>query len=118
MPGTLASRMVDPVRESHEDMLRFLEQISGRRLRTRGEREAYLSEVRSKAQSAQPGGTRRGWAIAKHATLAVGLLIAVLQYYLIDIYVQILSLQRVQYLTPEALPALRRSALDVLRCLS
>ena len=66
----------------------------------------------------QPERARRRWALVKHATLAIGLLIAVLQYYLIDIYVHILALQRVQYLTPEALPALRRSALEVLRFLS
>lgn len=110
--------MADPARESHEEMLRFLERLSGRTLRTRAEREAYLGELRGGAQGAQPGRAQRRWAIVKHATLAVGLLIAVLQYYLIDIYVQILSLQRVQYLTPAALPALRRSALEVLRFLS
>ena len=47
---------------------------------------------------------QRRWDVLKHATLGVGLLIAVLQYYLIDIYVQILSLQRVQFLTPDVLP--------------
>ena len=118
MPGTLASRMADPAPESHEEMLRFLEQLSGRALRTRAEREAYLSELRSNPRSAPTERVRRRWAVVKHATLAFGLLIAVLQYYLIDIYVQILALQRVKYVTPAALPALRRSALEVLRFLS
>lgn len=67
-----------------------------------------------------PHRVERRWTIARHATLGVGLLIAILQYYLIDIYVQILSLQRVEFLNPDALPAassIRRSALEVLRLL-
>ena len=74
-----------------------------------------MNELRSKAQSAGPDErARRRWAIAKHATLAVGLLIAVLQYYLIDIYVQILSMQRVQFIDP-ADSSLHRSALEAIR---
>ena len=53
------------------------------------------------------------WTIARRATLGVGLLIAVLQYYLIDVYVQIGSLQRVEFLNPDPLP-LRKSALELL----
>jgi hypothetical protein len=46
--------------------------------------------------------------------LGVGLLIAVLQYYLIDIYVEILSMQRVQFINP-ADSSLRRSAIEAIR---
>lgn len=104
--------MPDPA--SREELLRHLEQISGRSIRTRADLEAYLNEV--KAQAAQPSRTARRWAIVKHATLGVGLLIAVLQYYLIDIYVQVASLQGVQFFNPVA-PPVRKSALELLRLL-
>jgi hypothetical protein len=105
--------MPDPI--SREELLQHLETISGRSIRTRGELEAYLNEV--SAQAAQPRHSARRWAIVKHATLGVGLLIAVLQYYLIDIYVQVASLQGMQFFNPVAAPV-RKSALELLRLLS
>jgi hypothetical protein len=108
-----------PVSEPREELLRYLEQVSGRSLRTRAELDAYLQELKAKAQQAAPSRAERRWTIARHATLGVGLLLAALQYYLIDIYVQILSMQRLQFLNPEATPVqlLQRSAREVLRFL-
>lgn len=40
---------------------------------------------------------RRAWTRVRHAILALGLVIAVLQYYLIDVYVQIISLPHVGF---------------------
>ena len=76
-------------------------------------REEFLTP-----RSGAPRPADRRWTIARHASLAVGLLIALLQYYLIDIYVQILSMQHVQFLTPETAPVLRKSAVEVLRLFS
>jgi hypothetical protein len=61
----------------------------------------------------EPQTRRNGWSIARHALLASGLLIAVLQFYLMHIYVEILSLQRVEFFNPAA--AVQHSALEVLR---
>ena len=108
--------MPDPTAGSREELLEYLEQLSGRSMRTRAELEDYLSELRARARAAQPRAVARRWSVAKHATLAVGLLIALLQYYLIDVYVQIESLQRVHFLSPDA-PVLQKSALEVLRFL-
>lgn len=111
--------MHEPIEETREELLRFLEQLSGRSIRTHADMEAYLNELKTQAQNVRPSRAARRWAIAKHATLGVGLLIAVLQYYLIDVYVQIISMQRVQFLNPEAtpMPQTIRSALEVLRLL-
>ena len=95
--------------------MQYLEQLSGRSIRSRAELEAYLDELKSRA-AARTGRPARAWAAAKHAALAAGLLIAVLQYYLMDVYVQIESMQRVQFLNPDA-PVLQKSALEVLRFL-
>lgn len=97
---------------SREQLVEFLEQLSGRSIRSRADLESYLDELRARAGSPRPA--RRRWTIAKNALLGAGLLIAVLQFYLIDIYVEIASMQRVQFLNP-AEPALVRSALELLR---
>lgn len=108
--------MPDPVPGSREELLQYLDQLAGRSIRTRGELEAYLNELKASEEPAQPRLLDRRWAVAKHAVLGVGLLIAVLQYYLIDIYVEILSMQRVLFLSPAG-STLRRSALEAIRYL-
>lgn len=107
--------MADPVPASREELLRYLETITGRAIRSRADLEAYLAELRANAGRAQPPvRAQRAWSVAKHATLAAGILIAGLQYYLMGIYVEISSMQRVQFLNPD-LPALQHSALEVLQ---
>jgi hypothetical protein len=108
--------MTEPVADSREALVQYLEQLSGRSIRSRAELEAYLDELKSRAAAPRTGRPARAWAAAKHAALAAGLLIAVLQYYLMDVYVQIESMQRVQFLNPDA-PVLQKSALEVLRFL-
>jgi hypothetical protein len=109
--------MAQPVPATREALVEYLEQLSGRSIRSRAELEDYLNELKSRVPAAAPADRpARAWAAAKHAALAAGLLIAVLQYYLMDIYVQIESMQRVQFLNPDV-PALQKSALEVLRFL-
>ena len=105
---------IDAIAGSRKELLEYLERLSGRSIRTRGELEAYLNELKDRAPRA--GRAARLWGIARQATLGAGLLIAVLQYYLMDIYVQMESMQRVHFLNPDA-PLLRKSALELLRFL-
>lgn len=106
--------MADPVPGSREELLRHLDELAGRSIRTRAELEAYLNELKARGERAPPKSLDRRWAIARQAVLGFGLLIAVLQYYLIDIYVEIVSMQRVQFINP-ADSALHRSALEAIR---
>ena len=106
--------MADPVPGSREELLAYLDQLAGRSIRTRAELEAYLNDLKAHSEPAPAKSLDRRWAIAKHAVLGAGLLIAVLQYYLIDIYVEIVSMQRVQFIDP-ADSSLHRSALELLR---
>ncbi len=105
--------MADPVPGSREELYLYLDQLAGRSIRTRAELEAYLNELKAREEPAQARTPDRRWAVAKQALLGVGLLIAVLQYYLIDVYVQILALQRLQVFNPVQ-PVLHRSALELL----
>lgn len=61
--------------------------------------------------------TKTLWTLARHAMLGVGLVIALLQYYLIDIYVQIATLPGVRFVSPGELPALKTSAASLLSAL-
>jgi hypothetical protein len=85
--------MTDRLPEFREELRQRLEQFSGRSIRTRAELEAYLGELRQR----QAGRARNPWTRLRHGILAIGLVISVLQYYLIDVYVQIISLPHVNF---------------------
>ncbi len=106
--------MPDTVPGSREELFLYLDQLAGRSIRTRAELESYLKELKAREVPAQAKPQEQRWATVKHALLGVGLLIAVLQYYLIDVYVQILALQRLQVFNPVQ-PVLHHSALELLR---
>ncbi len=107
--------MADPVPGSREELYLYLDQLAGRPIRTRAELEAYLNELKAREEPAQARSPERRWTVVKHALLGVGLVIAVLQYYLIDVYVQILALQRLQvFNTVQPVLVLHRSALEFL----
>ena len=80
----------DPV--SQEELLRALEQLSGRQIRTRADAEACARELRARLQS-DP--TARRWQQAKSIALVALAAFAFLQYYLIDVFLQIASLPQV-----------------------
>jgi hypothetical protein len=78
-------RRVDPGRsESEAELLAHLERLSGKPLRTRADIDAL---VRSLAGHQQP---RRG-ARLKNALLGALLVVSILQYYFIEVQLQILS---------------------------
>ena len=68
-------------------------------------------KARTDAAPAAPLDPR--WTLARHALLGTGLVLAVLQYYLMNVYVEIVSMQGVQFFNPAG--AVQRSALEVLR---
>ena len=71
--------------ESSEELLAHLEQLSGTKIRTREDIHVFLTGVARKA------GQRRTSGRVKNALLGTLLVIAILQYYFIDVQLQILS---------------------------
>jgi hypothetical protein len=65
-------------------------------LRTRDSVRSYVAEIEARVAGGPTA--RRGWLIARHGVLAVGLAIATLQYYFMDVYVQIASLPSITLL--------------------
>lgn len=72
---------------SREELVRALEALSGRKIRTREDVKALLAET-----AAAPQRNAAGWNTAKSLTLLALLGFAALQYYVLDVMVQIASL--------------------------
>lgn len=103
--------MGDPVSEpvkdpgdlrSHEELLRYLEQLSGRTLRTHEDIRKYVEELSSRKLDASSA--MRGWQMVKTGALIVLLVLATLQYYFLDVLGQIVSLHSVTVFVPVTTP--------------
>jgi hypothetical protein len=82
--------MVSRGDESSEALLQFLEQASGRRLRTREDIRRFLGEL-SAGKLPEPPAARR-WRTAKQGMWLLLLVAAFLQYYFLEILVEINSM--------------------------
>jgi hypothetical protein len=76
--------------DEREELLQLLERSSGRPLRTRAEVRAYLEELAERRAKADTRAAR--WQTAKVLTLSVLGAFALLQYYLLDVMLQVMSL--------------------------
>lgn len=74
---------------AREDLLRFLEQSSGRRIRTKEDIRSYIEELSRRSTDDRAA---RRWQKAKTLTLAVLGVFAILQYFVIDTLLQIVSM--------------------------
>lgn len=81
-----------------EELLKYLEKVSGRRLRTRVDIQRYLEEISAPKPVADI--KRRNQRIAEQAVLLMFLAFAVLQYYYLDAFTQIYSLRGVTVFVP------------------
>jgi len=83
-----------------EELLRLLEESSGRPLRTREDIRAYLAEL--EARRADTDAKVRRWQRAKALTLAVLGAFALLQYYFLDVMVQMLAMPQMTFFVGSA----------------
>jgi hypothetical protein len=89
--------------ESQEELLRYLEQVSGRRIRTRDDIKAYVEEMAARKAADQP--SVRWWRKAKTITLIGLTAFAFIQYYMMDVMLQIMSLRETTFFVPVSAPA-------------
>ena len=87
---------------SREELIEHLEQASGRRIRTREDIKAYLDEVAARKAADDP--SVRRWQQAKTITLIGLATVAFVQYYMMDVMVQILSLRETTVFIPVSAP--------------
>ena len=88
---------------SREELVQYLEQVSGRRLRTRDDIKAYVEEMSSRKAADQP--SVLWWQKAKTVTLIGLTVFAFIQYYMMDVMVQIMSLRETTFFVPVSAPA-------------
>ena len=91
--------------ESREELIKYLEQMSGRSIRTREDIKAYLDEVAARKAADEP--SVRRWQQAKTITLIGLATFAFVQYYMVDVMVQILSLRETTVFVPVSVPTVK-----------
>ena len=73
---------------------------------------------RGVAASISASAHQAGWALARRTLLGMGLLLAFLQYYLINVYIQIVFMPSLAFPGPASNMPLQRSMLELLRSLT
>ncbi|MEJ2175438.1 MAG: hypothetical protein P8Y76_11180 [bacterium] len=88
------------VGDTPESLVRHLEQHAGESLRTHAAIDAYLAALKN---AGADGGRARS-SLLRETALVLFLVVAVLQYYYIDVSLEIASLNRVTVFVPVELP--------------
>jgi hypothetical protein len=101
--------MSDPQPETREELVQHLEKLSGRTFRTRADIQAYVQEVAARKAIDQP--SVRRWLSAKRITLIVLLAFGVIQYYILDVLVEITSMRTTTFFVPASTRS-QKSMLD------
>ena len=96
--------------DTREELVQHLEQLTGRTLRTRADIQAYVQEAAARKASDQP--SVRRWLRAKKATLLALLSFGVIQYYVLDVMLEITSMRGNTYFVPVKTSPLVKSALS------
>ena len=89
----------DPDTERREELLRHLEELTGRSFHSRDDVRRYVDEMRRQESELL---ARKGqlWSTVKQSALLAVFVVAFLQYYLVDTLYQISTLQQVQVFVP------------------
>lgn len=97
--------MSDKEPETREELLQHLEKLSGRTLKTREDIQAYVRDVSERKALDKPAVRR--WLKVKRLTLVVLLGFAVIQYYMLDVLLEIASLRSTTFFVPASTPMLK-----------
>jgi hypothetical protein len=97
--------VAEPVPESREELIQHLENLTGRTLKTREDIAAYVREVRARSGADVPSVQR--WLKAKKVTLIALLSFGVIQYYLLEVMLEIASMRSTTYFVPVSNPTLK-----------
>jgi len=97
--------------ETREELVQHLEKLTGRTLRTREDIQAYVREVSARKATDQP--SVRRWLNAKRITLVALLAFGVVQYYILDVLLEIASMRTTTFFVPASTRMLK-SMIDTL----
>jgi hypothetical protein len=97
--------------ETREELVQHLEKLTGRTLRTRADIQAYVREVAARKAADDPAVRR--WLTAKKITLIVLLGFGVMQYYILDVLLEIVSMPSTTFFVPASAPLLKSMLIAV-----
>ena len=97
--------------ETREELLQHLEKLTGRTLKTREDVQAYFLEAAERKAAEQP--SVRRWLKVKKVTLFALLAFSAIQYYVLDVMLEIASMRSTTFFVPASTRFLK-SALDTL----
>ena len=91
--------------ETREELIQYLEKLTGRTLRTREDIQAYVREVSARKAAHDP--SVRRWLKLKRVTLVALLAFGVIQYYILDVLLEIVSMRTTTFFVPASAPVLK-----------
>lgn len=91
--------------ETREELVQHLEQLTGRTLRTRADIQTYVREVAARKASDEP--SVRRWLKVKKVTLIALLAFSVMQYYMLDVLLEIASMRSTTFFVPASAPVMK-----------
>jgi hypothetical protein len=87
--------------ETREELLQHLEHLTGRSLKTRADIAAYVREVSARKAADEP--SVRRWLKVKKVTLIALLAFGVIQYYILDVMLEIVSMPSSTFFVPASI---------------
>ena len=91
--------------EPQDDLLRYFEKVTDKSIRTREDLDRYLSCVEEvRPQWFHVNRPARGWPLVQRIILVVLFGVALVQYVMIDVIVEIASLRQTLYFAPATTP--------------
>lgn len=84
--------------QTREELIQHLESLTGRTFKTREDIQAYVREMSARQARDDPSVKR--WIKTKHVALAALLVFGLIQYYVLDLMLEIVSLQSPTFFVP------------------
>lgn len=103
--GRLAYVVIERTPQTREELLEYLESLTGRTLRTRADIQSYVREVSARKAADEP--SVRRWLKVKKLTLLALLVFSVMQYYILDVLLEITSMRSTTFFIPASLPVMK-----------
>ena len=94
-----------PVPESRDELIQHLEKLTGRTLKTREDIAAYVHEVKARRAADEPSVQR--WLKAKKVMLIALFAFGVIQYYVLDVMLEIASMRSTTFFVPASTQTLK-----------
>lgn len=97
--------VAEPSPDTREELIRNLERLTGRTLKTREDIAAYVREAAARRASDVPSVQR--WLKAKKVTLIALFAFSVIQYHILDVMLEIASMPSTTFFVPASTRTLK-----------